>query len=490
MAHVLRIADSKEQAGKFLPPAKRFKKDVFTEEGESAYDDLIVAKSQLLKEFPFWGILGMTVVLVEMPEEQLPTLATDGMHIFYNPNFTSSLTKGERVFALAHELFHGLYEHAGRTSRFESYTGVNIPRNYFDLDNAKKERNTDEINRLNEKIKEGEELSRLWNFAADFVVNTGLVEARVGEFIKTIQILYDDKYIGWAVEEVYDDLLENPDKVPQQAQCLDQHIEIEVIPDDEMGDNDSAEQSGEGNVRIKIKQSDFDKLSKEWKDNMVSAAAEQKEHELRESATASCIPSSIQRYIDELAKPKVNWRAALRRAVQQVQNRRYTFKTPNKVHFSRGFTLPGFRDRVNKLDVAIFVDTSASVSPAQLTAFISEFSGMMSAFPRYKIHAHCFDSHVVPESVITLEKHNNAEGWNHLGKFVNRVGGGGGTDFMCNWEYLIANKIKPRMIIMLTDGYPYGEWGVQNYAPTIFFMMGNGSKNKAPFGMTLHYEDL
>ena len=468
---ILGIAESQEQAGKFLPPPKRFHKDVWT--NEDAYNDLIVAKSQLLKEFPFWGILGLTVVLVECNEEELPTLATDGMHIFYNPEFTSSLTKSERVFAIAHELFHGLYEHAGTSSRFENYTGVNIRRLIKEGDKN--------------KIKEAEDKARLWNFAADFIVNGGLVEAHVGEFIKTIQILYDDEYLGWAVEEVYEDLIKNPSKIPQGAQCLDQHIEVEVVPDGTGADE--KKKAGEGG-KIVMTESEFEKLKKDWQDSMLSAAAAQKEHEQRESTAAGCIPSAIQRIIDDLAKPKVNWKNALRRAVQRIIHRRYSYKTPNKALFNRGITIPGFRDAINKLDVAIFVDTSGSVGPEQLTAFISELQGIMNAFPRYNIHAHCFDGSVCEESVMKLEKSHGAAGWDHMKQFANRISGGGGTNFECNWDYLKANKIKPRMIIMLTDGYPYGSWGDSRYAPTIFFMMGNQEGEKAPFGMTLHYEDF
>ena len=472
---ILGIAESQEQAGKFLPPPKRFTKDVWVD--EDSYNDLIVAKSQLLKEFPFWGILGLTVVLVECSKEELPTLATDGMHIFYNAEFTSSLTKGERVFAIAHELFHGLYEHAGTSSRFENYTGIDIRRLYKEGDQA--------------KIKDAEDKARLWNFAADFIVNGGLVEAHVGEFIKTIQILYDDEYLGWAVEEVYEDLLKNPEKIPAGAQCLDQHIQVEVVPD---GAGDAAKKKAQGSGKIVMTQSEYEKLKKDWQDSMISAASAQREHEQRESTAAGCIPSAIQRLIDDLAKPKVNWRAALRRAVQRIIHRRYSYKTPNKALFNRGITIPGFRDAINKLDVAVFIDTSGSVGQEQLTAFISEFKGMMDAFPRYKVHVQCFDGEVKEDSVTVLEKHTGNGGWEtvkrHVVQFSKNIQGGGGTNFECNWEYLKEKKIRPRMIIMLTDGYPYGSWGDARYAPTIFFMMGNQEGEKAPFGMTMHYEDF
>jgi len=479
---VLGIAESKEQSGKFVPPPKRFTKDTWVD--ESAYNDLIVAKSQLLKEFPFWGILGLTVVLVEQEAAKLPTLATDGIHIYYNAQFTTSLTRSERVFAIAHELFHGLYEHAGVNGRFEQYTGINLKRLIEEGDLA--------------KIKDALMKIKLWNFAADFIVNGGLVEAHVGEFIKTIKILYDDKYLGWAVEEVYDDLLENPDQIPKDAQCLDEHIEVEVVSDEEAAQakaeaEANGDGNGDGNTKIIMGQSEFDQLQKDWQENMISAAAAQTEHEQRESSSAGCIPSAIQRMIDELAKPKVNWRAALRRAVQRVIHRRYSYKSPNKALFSRGLTIPGFRDAVNKLDVCVFIDTSGSVSMEQLTAFISEFKGMMDAFPRYKVHVQCFDGEVVEESVMTLEKHSAAGVWETVKKqvaeFSRQIGGGGGTLFECNWDYLKKHKIKPRMIIMLTDGYPCAGWGDPRYAPTIFFMMG-GQGITAPFGASIHYEDM
>ncbi len=473
MAYPMRIAESKEQA-KYIPPPKRFRKDTWND--EDSYNDLIVSKAQLLKDYPFWGILGMSIVCVEVDDPSLPTLATDGMHVFYNPKFITSLTKGERVFAFAHELMHGLLEHAGSDSRALSYLGINMERLMKEGDKA--------------KIEEAQKKLQLWNFAADFIVNDGLVEAHVGEFIKTIQILHNDKYRGWAVEEVYEDLIENPENIPQGAQTLDQHIEIEVVPDDQMGDGESGQsRDGNGNVKVRMKQSDFDKLKKEWQDNMVSAAAAQHEHEQRESNSAGCIPSSIQRMIDELSNPRVNWRQALKRFVIAVSSRAYSFARPNKALFSQGWTLPGFRTRVNELDIVIMVDTSGSISRDQLTAFVSEMRGIMNSFHRYKIQAWCFDGDVVRESVVTLEKHTKAgDSWDQVIKFAERIGGGGGTVFSANWDYMKEKRIKPRLVLMLTDGMPFGSWGDPMYCPAMFMIIGNPGA-KAPFGLTIHYED-
>lgn len=443
------------------------KKDTY--EDEDAYNEMIVAKARMLKDLPFWGILALTVKLVEVNE--IPTLATDGMHVYYNAEFVKKLSRGERVFAMAHEIYHCLYEHAGRNTRAASYIGFNS-----------NERDPAKIREIQEKL-------ALWNYAADFIVNDGLVEARVGEYIKTIQILHDEKYRGWSVEEVYDDLLENPEKMQKDARTMDTHIEVEVVPDDEMDGSSGQPQSGEGNgpMKVKIKQSDFEKMQKDWQDNMISAAAAQKEHEQR-TQSAGCIPSGVQRLIDQLSKPKVNWKTMLRRYVMAVSHRRYSFSRPNRPLFSQGWTLPGFRDRTHELDIVVLVDTSGSISQEQLTAFVSELQGIMNSWKRYKITAWCFDGAVIEDSVTTLTK--GASGaWEDVKKFASRIGGGGGTNFEVNWEYMKERKIKPRLVLMLTDGMPFGSWGDVSYTPTMYMVIGNPRAEGPKGAITIHYEE-
>jgi predicted metal-dependent peptidase len=71
-----------------------------------------------------------------------------------------------------------------------------------------------------------------------------------------------------------------------------------------------------------------------------------------------------------------------------------------------------------------------------------------------------------------------------------RLKGGGGTDFMANWEYMKKNDIQPKKFIMFTDGYPFGAWGDENYCDTIFVIHGDKTKSiTAPFGVTVHYEN-
>jgi len=447
---------------------KAYRKDDFKD--EDAYNEMIVAKARMLKDLPFWGILALTVKLVEVDE--IPTLATDGIHVYYNAEFVKKLTRGERVFAMAHEIYHCLYEHAGKNTRAMSYIGFNPS-----------ERDPAKVADIRDKL-------ALWNYAADFIVNDGLVEARVGEFIKSIGILHDEKFRGWAVEEVYEHFQQNPNEVPKNAQTMDTHIEVEVVPDDEMGEGDGEQpQPGDGNgtMKVRIKQSDFEKMQKDWQDNMVSAAAAQREHEQR-TRSAGCIPTGVQRLIDQLSKPKVDWKRALRRYVMAVTHHRYSFSRPNKSLFSNGWTLPGFRDRVHELDIVVMVDTSGSIGQEELTAFVSELQGIMNSWKRYKIHAWCFDGAVIEDSKVELVKGSHGA-WDDVKKFAERIGGGGGTNFEVNWDYMKENRIKPRLALMLTDGMPFGSWGDVSYCPTMYMIIGNPRAEGPKGAITMHYED-
>ncbi len=481
MPYVTHIAESKEQeAAMKMPVGKVFRKDTYVD--EEIYEEMIVAKARLLKDFPFWGILGLSLVMVEDTSGQIPTLATDGRHIFYNAKFMASLKRGERVFAVAHELYHCLFEHAGKKHRGLMYTGINPQAT-----------NHDEAMEIADKM-------RLWNFAVDFVVNDDLLQSGCGDFIKTISILHDLKYRGWASEQVFQHLLDHPEDRPDKGQTtLDVHIEIE-IEEDGSGDGEGEAEAkygksgtgdNEGNgdkdgksVKVKMKRSEYEKMRRDWQDNAVKAAAAQKEADAR--GGAGNIPAGIRRLLDDLTKPVYNWKQMLRRYVMSTMSRGYSFARPNRALFNAGFTIPGFRTHNQLLDIAIAVDTSGSIGQEELAMFVSEMDGILKSFPKYRIKAWCFDGEVIEDSITEITKINGK--MDDITKFAKNIGGGGGTDFACNWEFMRENKMKPRLFLMFTDGYPYGSWGEPNYCPTMFLIKGNPNGN-SPFGISLHFED-
>ena len=70
------------------------------------------AKTSLILEHPFVGSIAM-----RMPFElskDIPTAATNGKRVVFNPNFLDTLTDEEVKFLSAHECFHPMLEHIFR----------------------------------------------------------------------------------------------------------------------------------------------------------------------------------------------------------------------------------------------------------------------------------------------------------------------------------------------------------------------------------------
>ena len=445
------------------PIGGRYRTDTYQD--KAAYENLIVARAAMLRYFPFWGIMAMSYVLVEDTSGITKTLCTDGRHIFYNPEFVNAMVEyRDSLFAMSHEVMHCLYNHVGKISR------------------------------------RGDRDSDLWGFAVDYVVNGELYES-FGHLMSVIQVYYDAKYKNWSAEQVYDDLLQNPDQLPKTCQQVDQHLYIDIVPDGQEDDDEGQgnqegkgkgskdDQSDDGMPRVRMTESEFKKLCDETRKNAIHAARVHQEQSTKDMMqSAGTLPAGIQRLIDDLLVPRIDWRSALKRFVTTRTSRRYTYQRPNKRFIGSGMTLPGFRDRVDELDIVVAVDTSGSISQDQLTKFISEMSGIIKSFRRYNILTFCFDGDVVEESVTTITR-GNGDKMKDLMPFVRNLGGGGGTMFEAVFEYLKKERKKPRMILLLTDGMPCGTWGDPHYCPTMFLVAGNESRPKAPFGLTVYYED-
>ena len=141
-------------------------------------------------------------------------------------------------------------------------------------------------------------------------------------------------------------------------------------------------------------------------------------------------------------------------------------------------TIPGLKND-ETIDVAIALDMSGSIGDVDAKTFLSEVQGIMEQYEDYNIKIWCFDTEVSGfrefsandgDSIIDFE-----------------LTGGGGTEFMCNWEFMKNEGIEPKKFIMFTDGYPWGEWGDENYCDTLFVVKGN-ERAESPFGQTVIYE--
>lgn len=389
-------------------------------------EKLITARIGLLLKAPFFGNLATRMTLVNA-DDWCPTAATDGRKFYYNSEFVNKMPLKQVEFLVGHEVLHAVYDHMGRT---------------------------------------GDRDRKIMNIAADYCVNADLIEQRIGEKITVCGMLYDPKYKGWSMEEVYDDLMKNANKIDigKLAQMvLDEHLDGE-------GEGEGDSKDGKGRPRL----SDAEKkaIKDEIKEAVLQAA---------QAAGAGNLPGGVRRMIKDLTEPMIGWKELLEQQIQSTIKNDFTFARPSRKGWHMDAIMPGMKPG-ETIDIFIGIDTSGSIGPEDLKIFFSEIKGIMDSYTEYKIHVVGWDTEIGGVGEFTSD--NMAD----ITEFDPE--GGGGTDPMCVWQYLRENNIEPKKLIMFTD-YCFFGWEpstVENYCDTVWIIKGNPSA-EPEFGVWAHYEE-
>ncbi|SVB27931.1 uncharacterized protein METZ01_LOCUS180785 [marine metagenome] len=403
---------------------------VFDYTDKEVKEMIVSSRVRLLIRHPFFGTLATRLKMVEA--EWCPTAATDGRHFYYNSDFFRTLTPEEIDFVVGHEVMHCVYEHCG------------------------------EFGRLMDKKEEDRDM-KLWNIAADYKVNQALVESGVGTMPK--QALHDRKYYRSYTEEIYEHLKESGEA--EDKQTLDVHM---------FGDGDEKGKEGEGNdptgrkAPIKVSPQEAQAIKDQMKQAVLQAA---------QSTDAGTLPGDIKRIISGMTNPKMDWRELLNISIQSLVKSDFTFMRQSRKSKSMGIYLPGQKNE-DKIDVAIGLDVSGSISSSMIEEFLGEVHGIMQQFQDFKIRIWTFDTQVNKEGYKEFDPYNADE----LKEY--EIVGGGGTDFECNYNFMKENDITPDKFIMFTDGMPWDSWGDENYCDSLFVIHGSESI-VPPFGEHAYY---
>jgi predicted metal-dependent peptidase len=398
-------------------------------------EKLITARVGLLLKASFFGNLATRLRLVNADEWCL-TAATDGRNFYYNSRFIQKLRPKEVEFLFGHEVLHVVYDHMGRVGY----------RNH-----------------------------QLYNQACDYAVNADLLEQKVGERITTVDILYDAKYKGLTSEEIYDLLLDQKQQKKKQggkgggdgddegSGTLDEHL------DGNHPANSKGNKDGKGGPAV-YTDAEKQAIRDEITEAVLSAA---------QAAGAGNLPAGVRRMIQDLTEPKMNWRELLRMQLESTIKNDYTWLRASRRGWHMDAVMPGMRNDP-MIDIAVAIDTSGSIGAAMLRDFLSEIQGIMDSFPAYRIHVFSFDTSV----------HNpaqyNSDNLESIAEY--EPGGGGGTDFTAIYDYLKAEDIEPKRLVVFTDGYPYGSWGDANYTDTVWILHGT-TTIEPPFGTWAYYTE-
>lgn len=357
-------------------------------------------------------------------DEWLSTAATDGRHFYYNSDFVLKLPPRQLEFLVGHEVLHAVYDHVARGKGHHR---------------------------------------KISNIAADYVVNADLIDQRIGERISIVPILYEPKYRGMSYEEVYDDLMKNAKVInieDLEKMLLDEHLD---------GDG-SGEEDKDGKGRPKLSDEEKQQIRDEIREAVLQAA---------QQAGAGNLPKGVARMIKELTEPVIDWRELLQQQIESTIKSDFTWMRPSRKGWHMDAVMPGLKPG-EMIDVCIAIDMSGSISDTDAKIFLSEIRGIMESYDQYRIHVWCFDTKVYNPQVFTSESLDSIMEY--------EVKGGGGTDFMANYEFMKDNDIEPKRFIMFTDGMPFSEWGDENYCDVCWIIKGNPNC-EPPFGIWAHYED-
>jgi predicted metal-dependent peptidase len=387
-------------------------------------EQLITARVGLLLRASFFGNLATRLKLTNA-DEWCPTAATDGRNFYYNSRFIKMLKPKEIEFLFGHEVLHCVYDHFGRR---------------------------------------GSRDPQLFNIANDYCVNADLKKHGVGEFITSVPCLYDRKYEGMSSEEIYDILYENAEKIDISSllkQLLDEHLD---------GDGDGEGKEGEGKGRPQLSEAEKQAIRDEIKEAVLAAA---------QTAGAGNLPAGVKRIIQELTEPKMNWRELLRMQLESTIKSDYTWMRASRKGWHMDAVMPGM-NLDPMIDIAVAIDTSGSIGEDMLKDFLGEIQGIMDSFPAYKIHVFCFDTEVHAPAVYTSDNLDSITEY--------EPAGGGGTDFDAIYNYLKAEEIEPKRLVVFTDGYPFGSWGDEQYTDTVWILHGT-TTIVPPWGQYAYYEE-
>lgn len=358
------------------------------------------ARTTLLLDHPFFGTLLFR--LGGKPSRSIATMATDGVSLFYNPQFVDTLNAAELSGVLAHEVMHPALQHHTRRG---------------DRDQTR------------------------WNMACDYAINPILLDSGL---TLPKDVLIDNRFRGMSAERIYNLIEEEENQEAPSSQTESQPGNGSKTPEDSSLQSDEAGNEprapstpgGVGQVLDAPKPEaesspSVAEQAREWQ-----IAVEQAETVAK---VAGKLPGGAVRALEAAQAAKVDWRELLRRAWSDAIPSDYSWMRPNRRHVWAGLYLPGITSE-GVGEIAIAVDCSGSVSSRQLGLFESEVRSILAGQRPRLVHVLYFDAAV-----------QKAETYQAGQPVSLSPVGGGGTDFRPCFDWLKEHGILPQTLVFLTD---------------------------------------
>jgi predicted metal-dependent peptidase len=381
------------------------------------------ARTALLLDHPFFGSLLFRLKGREC--RSIPTMATDGVSLYYNPEFVDTLNSATLAGVLAHEVMHpALHHHVRRSGRNP----------------------------------------RRWNEACDHAINPLLLNAGLS---LPEGVLVDSRFREMSAEQIYNRLENEAEQRSGDEDGANSSTGCETADEPPRGSESGGPSAPvtEGGIGQVLdaplpdeETPGIEEQAREW-----SVAVNQAVTLAKQAGKA---PAGIGRTLEGVAEASVDWREMLRRLWSETTPADYSWIRPNRRHIWAGIYLPGvIREGVG--EIAIAVDCSGSVNARQLRLFEAEVRSILEGQRPQRVYVLYFDAMV--QKVETYESGQRVD--------LNPAGGGG-TEFGPCFDWLDEHGIVPQTLVFLTD-----LWGTfPTSAPSYPVLWASTGRRQAPFG--------
>ena len=396
---------------------------------------LAAARARLIIERPFIGALVMHLPLVEADGDWCASVATDARAVYFNPQYIDALSLAEAQFVLAHEAMHCALGHLARRSH---------------------------------------RTIKRWDVACDHAVNRLLADEGM---TAPQDALLDARFRGLSAEEIYPLLPEDP---PHRT--LDRHLgtgsgsaegrgrpvgnrsgdappraAFTTSSDawDDAGDEHREHPGSEPPAVSPVK---AEALAQEWQARMAAAA--------QQARLAGRLAPGWLRLVDKLMQPQLPWRALLARYVMSAARDDYSFQRPSRRDGNA--ILPRLASA--DADVCVAIDTSGSVTQAELAEFVTEIDALKSQL-RARVTLLACDERLDARSPWRFGA------WEPV-LLPDEIKGGGGTSFLPVFEWIAAEHYRPDVLVYFTDAEGEFPARAPEY-PVVWLVKGNG---RVPWG--------
>ena len=392
-------------------------------------------RQKLLTKLPFTGSLVMRLDLVPVSDERLPTAATDGDRIFVDIDFYAQLTAEERLFVLAHEVWHCALLHF---------------------------------------LRRGDRNQMLFNIAADLEIHFLLTD----EGLKAPFVLpHDPNWKGLSAEEIYERLKKGKPQSNRYGRRGDagdgresEHIKgttsfdrhLERAGEAGRANEGAAEGGNEGRAGKAVANEGAGKAGNEERASgakkgrdtdyspEIAPGVEERCRERLTSAVQQCermkgtLPAGLKAVVEAVLKPEIGWRELLAQFVTSGYGGSRRWLPPARRHVHEGLYLQSMRSE--RLRAIVAIDTSGSTQ-GDLPKFFSELNALLDTFGSYELTVIQCDAEVG-----RVETFDDAAPLDPSRKW--EAAGGGGTDFRPVFRYVDEHpELEPNLLIYFTDGY-------------------------------------